>query len=76
MVFAGQTCYDVETRHPVRSGYPAETLAAARNLEDCYPAAVTLHDLHAGPLTPTQLKYVLGLGGLGIKVTLTIDAES
>ena len=37
---------------------------------------MTLHELHAGPFTPTQLKYILELGGLSIKVTLTIDAES
>ena len=45
-------------------------------MEYCYPTIVTLHDLHAGPLTPTQLKNILEIGGLSIKVTLTIDAES
>eukprot|EP00959_Pyramimonas_sp_CCMP1952_P211471 4425630-Pyramimonas_sp.AAC.1 len=30
-------------------------LAATCNLEDCYLTIVTLHELHAGPLTPTQL---------------------
>eukprot|EP00959_Pyramimonas_sp_CCMP1952_P052377 1094935-Pyramimonas_sp.AAC.1 len=44
-------------------------LAAAHNLEDCYPTIVTLRELHAGSLTPTQLKYILELGGLRIKVT-------
>ena len=63
-------------RLQVRSSYSAETLAAAHNLEDCYPTIVTLHELHAGPLTPTQLKNILEIGGLSIKVTLTIDAES
>eukprot|EP00959_Pyramimonas_sp_CCMP1952_P062332 1303166-Pyramimonas_sp.AAC.1 len=53
-----------------------QTLAASRNLEDCYPTIMTLHELHAGPLTPTQLKDVLELGGMSIKVSLTIDAES
>eukprot|EP00959_Pyramimonas_sp_CCMP1952_P440239 9216707-Pyramimonas_sp.AAC.1 len=61
MVFAGQTCYDVEARHPVRSSYSAETLAAAHTLEDCCPTIVTLRELHAGPLTPTQMKYILEL---------------
>eukprot|EP00959_Pyramimonas_sp_CCMP1952_P066467 1387723-Pyramimonas_sp.AAC.1 len=63
-------------RLQVRSSHSAETLAAAHNLEDWYPMIVTLHELHAGPLTPTQLKDILELGGLSIKVTLTIDAES
>eukprot|EP00959_Pyramimonas_sp_CCMP1952_P276983 5790021-Pyramimonas_sp.AAC.1 len=45
-------------------------------MEDCYPTIVTLHELHAGPLAPTQLNDILELGGLSIKVTLTIDAES
>eukprot|EP00959_Pyramimonas_sp_CCMP1952_P267343 5589664-Pyramimonas_sp.AAC.1 len=77
MVFAGQTCYGVEARHLARSSYSAETLAAAHSLEDCYPTIVTLHELHAGPLTPTGLKDILELGGLSIKVTLmTIYAES
>eukprot|EP00959_Pyramimonas_sp_CCMP1952_P175374 3665347-Pyramimonas_sp.AAC.1 len=63
-------------RLQVRSSHSAETLAAAHNWEDCYPTIVTLHELHAGPLTPTQSKDILGLGGLSIKVTLTIDAET
>eukprot|EP00959_Pyramimonas_sp_CCMP1952_P397814 8335261-Pyramimonas_sp.AAC.1 len=61
-------------RLQVHSSCSAETLAAAPYLEDCYPAIVTLHELHAGPLTPTPLKDILELGGLSIKVTLTIDA--
>eukprot|EP00959_Pyramimonas_sp_CCMP1952_P373933 7831415-Pyramimonas_sp.AAC.1 len=40
-------------RLQVRSSYSAEIPAAAHNLEDCYPASVTLHEFHAGPLTPT-----------------------
>eukprot|EP00959_Pyramimonas_sp_CCMP1952_P097786 2043714-Pyramimonas_sp.AAC.1 len=58
----------------VRSSYSAETFAAAHNLEDCYPTIVTLREPHSGPLTPTLLKDALELGGLSIKVTLTIDA--
>eukprot|EP00959_Pyramimonas_sp_CCMP1952_P253741 5301111-Pyramimonas_sp.AAC.1 len=54
-------------RLQVRSSYSAETPAAARNLEDSYPTIVTLRELHAGPLTPTQVKDVLVLGGLSIK---------
>eukprot|EP00959_Pyramimonas_sp_CCMP1952_P457375 9474842-Pyramimonas_sp.AAC.1 len=42
-----------------RSSFSAETLAAAHTLEDCYPTIVRLHELHAGPRTPTQLKYIL-----------------
>eukprot|EP00959_Pyramimonas_sp_CCMP1952_P413140 8657275-Pyramimonas_sp.AAC.1 len=63
-------------RHLVRSSYLAETLAAARDLENCYPTIVTLHVFHAGPLTATPFKDILELGGLGIKVTLAIDAGS
>ena len=33
-------------RLQVRSSYSAETLAAAHNLEDCYPTIVTLHELN------------------------------
>eukprot|EP00959_Pyramimonas_sp_CCMP1952_P289688 6058560-Pyramimonas_sp.AAC.1 len=74
--FAGQACYGADARHPVRLGYSADALAAAHNLEDCYPTIVTLHELHAGPPTPTQWKDMLELGGLSIRVILTIDAES
>eukprot|EP00959_Pyramimonas_sp_CCMP1952_P030474 638789-Pyramimonas_sp.AAC.1 len=56
-------------RLQVRSSYSAETLAAAHNLEDCFSTIVTLHELRAGPLTPTELKDVLELGGLSFKVT-------
>eukprot|EP00959_Pyramimonas_sp_CCMP1952_P422872 8858121-Pyramimonas_sp.AAC.1 len=34
-------------RVPVRSSYSAETLAAARHLEDGYPTIATVHELHA-----------------------------
>eukprot|EP00959_Pyramimonas_sp_CCMP1952_P372288 7796081-Pyramimonas_sp.AAC.1 len=40
----------------VRSSYPAKALAAAHNLEGCYPTIVALHEFHARPLTPAQLK--------------------
>eukprot|EP00959_Pyramimonas_sp_CCMP1952_P337814 7074287-Pyramimonas_sp.AAC.1 len=40
-------------RLQARSIYSAETLAAAHNLEDCYPTIVTLRELHAGPMTAT-----------------------
>ena len=63
-------------RLQVRSSYSAETLAAAHNLEDSYPTIVTLHELHSQPLTPEELRNILEFGGLSIKVTLTIDAES
>eukprot|EP00959_Pyramimonas_sp_CCMP1952_P433497 9077791-Pyramimonas_sp.AAC.1 len=77
MLFAGQACYDVEhVIRQVRSSYSAETLAAACAVEDCSPTIVILHKLHAGPLTPAQLKTILELGGLSIKVTLAMDAES
>ena len=45
-------------------------------MEDSYPTIITQHELHSGPLAPTQLKNVLEIGGLNITVTLTIDAES
>eukprot|EP00959_Pyramimonas_sp_CCMP1952_P216662 4531438-Pyramimonas_sp.AAC.1 len=50
--------------------------AAAHLLEDAYPTIVTVRELHAEPPTPTQLKNILELGGLRIKVTLTIYSES
>jgi hypothetical protein len=63
-------------RLQVRSSYAAEALAAAHNLDECYPTLVTLHELQAGPLSPKALKDVREMGGLCIKVSLTIDAES
>ena len=60
----------------MRSSYAAETLAAAHNLDEVYPTLITLHELKAGPLTPKQLRDMRELGGLSIKVSLTIDAES
>ena len=56
----------------IRSSYSAETLAAAHGLEDAYPTMITLHELRHGILKPEELKNL----GLGIRVTLTIDAES
>eukprot|EP00959_Pyramimonas_sp_CCMP1952_P009829 204909-Pyramimonas_sp.AAC.2 len=52
IVFAGQTCYDVETRYPARSSYSAETLAATHNLEDGYPTIMTLRDSTRGRSRP------------------------
>ena len=37
---------------------------------------ITLHELCHGILTPEELKNLREVGGLGIRVTLTIDAES
>eukprot|EP00959_Pyramimonas_sp_CCMP1952_P127474 2666354-Pyramimonas_sp.AAC.1 len=63
-------------RLQVRSSYAAEALAAARNLDECSPALITLHELKAGALTPRQLRGMREVGGLAIEVSLTIDAES
>eukprot|EP00959_Pyramimonas_sp_CCMP1952_P018017 381805-Pyramimonas_sp.AAC.1 len=43
-------------RLQVRPSYAAEALAAARNLDECYPTLITLHELKAGALTPRQLR--------------------
>ena len=37
---------------------------------------ITLHELRHGILSPEELKNLREIGGLGIRVTLTIDAES
>ena len=58
------------------SSYSTKILASAHNLEDSFPTIVALHELHAGPLTPTQRRGILEPGGLSIQVTMTIDAES
>eukprot|EP00959_Pyramimonas_sp_CCMP1952_P364707 7637484-Pyramimonas_sp.AAC.1 len=63
-------------RLQVRSSYAAEALAAAHNLDECYPTLITLHELKAGALNPRQLRDMREVGGLAIKVSLTIDAES
>ena len=38
-----------------------EALAAADNLDYCYPTLVTLHELQAGPLPPTALRNIRGM---------------
>lgn len=63
-------------RLQIRSSYSAETLAATHGLEDAYPTMITLHELRHGILSPEELKNLREIGGLGIRVTLTIDAES
>ena len=63
-------------RLQVRSSYAAEALAAAHNLDECYPTLITLHELQAGPLSSEALRNLREAGGLCIKVSLTIDAES
>eukprot|EP00959_Pyramimonas_sp_CCMP1952_P333093 6974833-Pyramimonas_sp.AAC.1 len=60
----------------VRSSHAAEAIAAAHNLDECYPTPITLHELKAGALPPRQLREMREVGGLAIKVSLTIDAES
>ena len=37
---------------------------------------ITLHELKFGKLPPGELKGIRERGGLGLKVSLTIDAES
>ena len=63
-------------RLQLRSSYGAETLGAAHGVEDAYPSLITLHELHKGRLTPEALKGIKERGGLCIKATLTVDAES
>ena len=63
-------------RLQVRSSYAAETLAAAHNLDECYPTLITLHELKSGTLSPKQLRDIREVGGLSVKVSLTIDADS
>ena len=60
----------------VRSSYAAEALAATHGYEDAFPSIIALHELHHGVLTPLQFKDMKEQGGIGINVTLTIDAES
>eukprot|EP00959_Pyramimonas_sp_CCMP1952_P190684 3988063-Pyramimonas_sp.AAC.1 len=93
MALAGQTCYDVVTRHLASLSFTGlmrtAILAACKSdqaTQQRHPQQpiiwrtviprLILHEFHAGPLTPTQLKDVLELGGLCIEVTLTIEAES
>ena len=42
----------------VRSSYAAEALAAARNLDECYPTLVTLREMTSGVLAPALLKQL------------------
>lgn len=63
-------------RPKIQSSYSSETLAATHGYEDAFPTIVTLHELHAGVLTPAELKHIREHGGLTITVTLTSDAES
>eukprot|EP00959_Pyramimonas_sp_CCMP1952_P260083 5437898-Pyramimonas_sp.AAC.1 len=43
-------------RLQVRSSHAAEVLAAAHNLDECYPTLITLRELKAGALPPRQLR--------------------
>jgi hypothetical protein len=63
-------------RLTIRSSYSAETVAASHGVDDAYPILVTLVELRQGVLKPEQLKKIREEGGLALKVTLTIDAES
>jgi hypothetical protein len=60
----------------VRSSYGAEMLAAAHGYDDVYPTLVTMAELKGGVCTPTELKNFREIGGLRMKVVLTLDAES
>ena len=60
----------------IRSSYGAETVAASHGFDDAFPTLVTLVELKQGVLQPEELKKYREEGGLALKVTLTIDAES
>eukprot|EP00959_Pyramimonas_sp_CCMP1952_P195045 4078630-Pyramimonas_sp.AAC.1 len=53
-----------------------EAVAAAHNLDECYPTLIALHELKARALAPRQLRDMREVGCLAINVSLTIDAES
>ena len=63
-------------RLTIRSSYGAEIIAATHGYEDSYPTLVTLVELRQGVLRTEALKKCREEGGLALKVTLTIDAES
>ena len=63
-------------RLKIRSSYASEALAATHGFDDAYPTLVTLHELTSNVLKPEELKQLRERGGLGLDVTLTVDAES
>ena len=57
-------CVCKSHRLRVRSSYAAECLAAAHNVDDCWPTLVTLHELTSGILTPTPLRDLREKSGI------------
>ena len=51
-------------------------LAAAHGIDDAYPSLITLAELKYGVLSPKQLKDHREIGGMHLKVVVTLDAES
>ena len=63
----------------VRPGHAAETLAAARNMDECYPAAVASHEMWHGPLGPAQpedIREGKRMRGLRLQVSPAVHAET
>jgi hypothetical protein len=60
----------------IRSSYGAELLAATHGVDDVYYILVTLVELRQGCFNTKELQAIKEKGGLALKVTLTMDAES
>ena len=63
-------------RLTIRSSYGAELLAAAHGVDEAYPTLITIMELKYGVIPPEKLKLFREQGGVRLKVTLTLDAES
>jgi hypothetical protein len=63
-------------RLTIRSSYGAELLAAVHGMDDIFPTLISMAEIRTRCFTPTEIMRIREKGGLGIKVTLTMDAES
>eukprot|EP00973_Karenia_brevis_P066457 9238092-Karenia_brevis.AAC.1 len=58
------------------SSYGAELLAASHGYDDAYPTIIATIEMRDGVLPAGMLKKIGNMGGVPLKVILTVDAES
>jgi len=60
----------------IRSSYGAELLAAVHGVDDVFPTLISIVEIRHGSFTAKEIIKIREEGGLALKVTLTMDAES
>jgi len=63
-------------RLTIRSSYGAELLAAVHGIDDVFPSLISMVEIRDGCFGPKEIIKIREEGGLALKVTLTMDAES